>query len=54
MVYRKPYKLLLVSTGNIKNIELEQLLVGSIQEIVEAFEEHDFVELGRTAFIIHE
>jgi predicted nuclease of predicted toxin-antitoxin system len=51
---RKPYKLLLVSTGNIKNVELEQLFVRSIQAIIEAFEEHDFIELGRTAFTIHE
>lgn len=53
-LYHKPYKLLLVSTGNIKNTELERLFSQSMQQITEAFEEHDFVELGRTAFTIHE
>jgi predicted nuclease of predicted toxin-antitoxin system len=53
-LYRKPYKLLLVSTGNIKNAELERLFLQNIQSIVEAFEDYNFVELGRTAFTIHE
>ena len=53
-LYRKPYKLLLVSTGNIKNAELERLFLENIQPIAEAFEDYDFVELGRTAFTIHE
>ncbi len=52
-LYHRPYKLLLVSTGNIKNAELERLFLQNIQQIAEAFEDHDFVELGRTAFTIH-
>ena len=50
---RRPHKLLLISTGNIGNAELEALFVPSIPEIVAAFAEHDFVELTRTALIIH-
>lgn len=53
-LYRRPYKLLLVSTGNIKNTELEQLFLQSLPQIVQAFEDYDFVELGRTALTIHE
>lgn len=53
-LYRKPYKLLLVSTGNIKNAELERLFLQNIQQIAEAFESYDFVELGRAALTIHE
>lgn len=53
-LHRQPYKLLLISTGNIKNAELEQLFVQNIKEIVEAFVGHDFVELSRTSFTIHE
>lgn len=53
-LYHKPYKLLLVSTGNIKNDDLDQLFLRNIQEIVKAFEEHDFVESGRTSYTIHE
>ncbi|GAB4449147.1 MAG: hypothetical protein Fur0044_44700 [Anaerolineae bacterium] len=50
----KPYKLLLISTGNIKNAELERLFLQNIQLIAEALEEHDFVELSQTEFTIHE
>jgi predicted nuclease of predicted toxin-antitoxin system len=53
-LYHKPYKLLLVSTGNIKNADLERLFSQNIQQIAEAFEKHSFVELGRTSFTIHE
>ena len=53
-LYRRPYKLLLISTGNIKNAELERLFLQNIVQIAEAFEENDFVELSRTAITIHE
>jgi predicted nuclease of predicted toxin-antitoxin system len=53
-LYRRPYKLLLISTGNIKNAELEGLFLQNIQQIAEAFADHDFVELSRTAITIHE
>ena len=53
-LHRRPYKLLLVSTGNIENAELERLLIRNIQNIAEAFETCGFVELDRTVFIIHE
>ena len=53
-LHRRPHKLLLVSTGNINNADLEQLFSQSMQQIAAAFEEHDFVELGRTALTIHE
>ena len=52
-VQRVPYKLLLVSTGNIKNTALEALLAQHIADITAAFEAHDFVELTRTMLIIH-
>ncbi len=50
---RRPYKLLLISTGNIRNFELENLLISNLSQIVRAFAEHDFVELTRTTLIIH-
>ena len=49
----QPEKLLLISTGNIKNAELEAILVPSINVIVAAFDASNFVELTRTALIIH-
>ena len=52
-VQRVPYKLLLVSTGNIKNVALDALFAQHIADIAAAFESHDFVELTRTMLIIH-
>ena len=52
-VRRAPYKLLLVSTGNIKNVELDRLFEQHITAIAQAFESHDFVEITRTMLIIH-
>jgi predicted nuclease of predicted toxin-antitoxin system len=49
----KPYKLLLISTGNIKNADLEKLLLQNLEQIVEAFEQHSFIEIDRTAVTIH-
>jgi predicted nuclease of predicted toxin-antitoxin system len=53
LISRKPYKLLLVSTGNIKNNELKILLLNNMEQIVEAFMSHDFVEISRANFIAH-
>ena len=49
----QPYKLLLISTGNIRNSDLEALIVSHLSAIVAAFDSHDYVELSRTALIIH-
>lgn len=49
----KPYKLLLVSTGNISNRDLEALLIPQLETIVEALETASFVEITRTSLIIH-
>jgi len=48
-----PYKLLLVSTGNIGNGALERLFHDNIEEMVKAFETCDFVEIDRAALICH-
>lgn len=50
---RKPKKLLLISTGNITNRDLEAVLLPNLAVIVTALEENDFVELTRAALIIH-
>lgn len=53
LVVRKPYKLLLISTGNITNAELESVFVPAIPQIATAFGSHSYIELSRTALIIH-
>lgn len=47
-----PAKLLLISTGNITNQQLEQLFVSLIPDITREFQAHSFLELGRTGIII--
>jgi predicted nuclease of predicted toxin-antitoxin system len=53
LIARRPYKLLLISTGNIKNNELEIILLGNIKAIVESFISPDFIEISRTSFMAH-
>ncbi len=48
LLRHQPYKLLLISTGNISNDELEQLFRNNLDAILKAFETHDFVELDRS------
>lgn len=54
LVRREPYKLLLVSTGNIDNLALEELFVSNLARLVELLETYSFVELGREAIVVHE
>ena len=46
--------LLLISTGNIANIELEKIVRANLVGIEAAFAEHRFVEITRDALVIHE
>ena len=50
---RKPHKLLLVSTGNITNKELEAVIVKNLKWIAEAFESYDFLEIDQSMLTIH-
>jgi len=53
LINKRPYKLLLVSTGNIGNNDLLQLFEQNLGKIVEAFQQHTYVELGRNRLTIH-
>lgn len=54
LLHKKPYKLLLISTGNIRNTELERLFQANIEKLSEAFDTgFEFVELTRTAIVVH-
>ena len=48
-----PYKLLIISTGNITNMALDALFVPNIPLIVTALQVNNYVELTRTALIVH-
>ena len=48
----RPAKLLLISTGNINNRDLEALMAPLIPDIVREFQTHSFLELGPTGIVI--
>jgi predicted nuclease of predicted toxin-antitoxin system len=52
-LHKKPWKLLLIATGNIKNADLEALFLANIAKIVDGFKTVDFIELNRTTIIFH-
>ena len=54
LLSREPWKLLLVSTGNIGNDELATLFLSNLERVVEGFDVFDFMELGRTTVTFHE
>ncbi len=51
VLFGRPARLLLVSTGNISNRDLESLLMTTFPEIIRCFEAYSFVELGRSGTI---
>ena len=53
LAVQSPYKLLLISTGNITNAELDALFIPQISVIATAFETYDFIELTRTTLVFH-
>lgn len=53
LIDAQPYKLLLISTGNITNSDLEQLVSWNLRQIEKFFEHHTYIELSRTHLIVH-
>jgi predicted nuclease of predicted toxin-antitoxin system len=49
----RPRKLLLLSTGNIANRDLEALILANLDQIVLLFQQYRFIELSRTDVIAH-
>lgn len=50
---RRPYKLLLISTGNIRNAELEVLFLLNLEKMAEGFDSFDYIELNQRVLIFH-
>ena len=48
-----PYKLLLIATGNIRNSELERVLLGVLSDLEAGFRDYRFAELDRAALRFH-
>jgi predicted nuclease of predicted toxin-antitoxin system len=48
----RPAKLLLISTGNISNRDLEALMVPLLPAVLREFQTHSFLELGRAGLLV--
>jgi predicted nuclease of predicted toxin-antitoxin system len=53
LLAHQPFKLVLISTGNINNADLEALVLAQLPAITSALTVHDFLELTRAALITH-
>ncbi len=53
LLKKEPWKLLLVSTGNIGNDELLTLFERNIEQVIEHLRTFDFIEINRTSIICH-
>jgi predicted nuclease of predicted toxin-antitoxin system len=49
----QPWKLLLITTGNIRNSALEALLLANLNAIIDGLGGYDYVELSRSAVVLH-
>jgi predicted nuclease of predicted toxin-antitoxin system len=54
LLYQRPAKLLLISTGNIGNADLDALLTRHIHDIINAFAENDFIEVTPIGIFVRE
>lgn len=54
LTVQQPYKLLLVTTGNIKNADLEILFATNISLIVDLLSQHSYIELSKDSVIVHQ
>jgi predicted nuclease of predicted toxin-antitoxin system len=54
LTIQQPYKLLLISTGNIKNSELEELFTTYLPQIVNLLSQHSYIEVNRDTLIIYQ
>jgi predicted nuclease of predicted toxin-antitoxin system len=50
---QKPKKLLLISTGNISNSELQDLLERNLSKIINLFNAHSLIEVDQKDIIVH-
>lgn len=54
MTIGKPWKLLLITTGNIRNSELENIFDKNLTTIVAELQSHDYVEMNGNEIIVHQ
>ncbi|KAB8335228.1 hypothetical protein SD80_002495 [Scytonema tolypothrichoides VB-61278] len=53
LTIQEPYKLLLITTGNINNLELEVIFAANLQSLSELLMSHSYIEMTRDSIIVH-
>jgi predicted nuclease of predicted toxin-antitoxin system len=53
LLSQQPYKLLLVTTGNINNNDLIALFQKNLAEIAELFNQHDVIEISQDQIVVY-
>ncbi|NEQ38979.1 MAG: hypothetical protein F6K40_23000 [Okeania sp. SIO3I5] len=54
LIRQEPYKLLLVTTGNIPNKELMNLFINNLSQLVELLEANSLIEMSINSIIVHQ
>jgi predicted nuclease of predicted toxin-antitoxin system len=54
LLRQQPYKLLLVTTGNITNSELVELFAKNLSQLADLFEQYSLIEINRDDIIVHQ
>ncbi len=54
LLRQQPYKLLLVTTGNITNTELVELFAKNLSQLADLFVKHSLIEINRDDIIVHQ
>jgi predicted nuclease of predicted toxin-antitoxin system len=52
-VSQEPYKLLLITTGNISNKDLEALFVKNLEQLVNLLENNSLIEMAQDKVVVH-
>jgi predicted nuclease of predicted toxin-antitoxin system len=53
LTIRQPHKLLLVSTGNIKNSALETIFATNLPQIIALLNQYHYIEINQDSIITH-
>jgi predicted nuclease of predicted toxin-antitoxin system len=54
ILQQQPYKLLLVTTGNIPNTQLLELFTQNLSQLCDLFTQHSLIELNRDDLLVHQ
>ena len=54
MIRQEPYKLLLVTTGNITNAKLEELFANGLAQMVKLLEQYSVIEMSQDSIIVRQ